>query len=60
MAEINDWNNSEKAIHLAVSLGDKARTTHVRGPLSTTERKDYEALTSALSSRFGTENYGGP
>ena len=54
MAEINDWNNSEKAIHLAVSVGDKARTT--LGDLSTAERKDYKALTSALSSRFGTEN----
>ena len=54
VAEINDWNNSEKAIHLAVSVGDKARTT--LGDLSTAERKDYKALTSALSSRFGTEN----
>ena len=54
VAEINGWNNSEKAIHLAVSLGDKARTT--LGDLSAAERKDFKALTSTLSSRFGTEN----
>ena len=35
-------------------LGDKARTT--LGDLSAAEQKDFKALTSALSSRFGTKN----
>ena len=54
VAEINNWEVDEKAIHLAVSLQEKART--VLGDLNHSEMRNYKKLTSALVNRFGTEN----
>ena len=54
LAQLNKWNQGEKAAHLAVSLRDEAATVLTNLPAA--NRQDYEALTSALESRFGTKN----
>lgn len=54
VAELNHWDSVTKATYLAVSLVGSAR--EVLGDLSTDQRKDYAALTAALTTRFGTEN----
>ena len=46
LAQLNKWNQGEKAAHLAVSLRDEAATVLTNFPAA--NHQDYEALTSAL------------
>ena len=52
LAEINRWNEVEKATFLAISLKGPALT--VLSNLSAESRRDYPALVAALESRFGS------
>ena len=52
VAEINRWNDEEKAAFLATSLQGQA--VSVLNCLSQTDRRDYNALVQALESRYGT------
>ena len=52
LADMNRWSDAEKATHLAISLRGAAST--VLTNLHPTQRQNYEALTAALDSRFGT------
>ncbi|KAK3728348.1 hypothetical protein QZH41_002179 [Actinostola sp. cb2023] len=54
VTELNRWDSVTKATYLAVSLSGPAR--EVLGDLTVSQRKDFTALTTALSTRFGTEN----
>ncbi|KAK3735799.1 hypothetical protein QZH41_007419 [Actinostola sp. cb2023] len=54
VTELNRWDSVTKATYLAVSLSGPAR--EVLGDLTVSQRKDFTALTTALSMRFGTEN----
>ena len=54
VAEINHWNEATKATYLAVSLSGPAR--EVLGDLTSSQRKNFNALTVALGTRFGTAN----
>ncbi|KAK3729190.1 hypothetical protein QZH41_008864 [Actinostola sp. cb2023] len=54
MTEINRWDNVTKATYLAVSLSGPAR--EVLGDLTVSQRKYFTALTTALSTCFGTDN----
>ena len=51
LADLNKWSDTDKAAHLAISLRGAAAT--VLTNLHPTQRRSYEALTSALDSRFG-------
>ena len=51
LAEMNRWSNKEKATYLAVSLRGSALTVLSNLPIDS--RCDYEALATALESRFG-------
>ena len=51
LADLNKWSDTDKATHLAISLRGAAAT--VLTNLHPTQRRSYEALTSALDSRFG-------
>ena len=50
-AEINGWQEDDKAVFLATALEGKAAL--VLGNLSSLERRDYEVLINALTTRFG-------
>jgi uncharacterized protein YoxC len=50
-AEINGWQENDKAVFLATALEGKAAL--VLGNLSSSERRDYKVLVSALTTRFG-------
>ena len=50
-AEINGWQENDKAVFLATALEGKAAL--VLGNLSSVERRDYKVLVSALTTRFG-------
>ena len=50
-AEINGWQEDDKAVFLATALEGKAAL--VLGNLSSPERRDYEVLVTALTTRFG-------
>lgn len=52
-AEINTWNDRQKATFLAVSLRGAAQ--QVLGDMTAGGRQSYEAITEALSARFGYE-----
>ena len=51
LAEMNRWSNSAKAAYLAISLRGPAVTVLTNLPPE--RRQDYEALTTALATRFG-------
>ena len=50
-AEINGWQEEDKAVFLATAL--EGRAALVLGNLSDKERRNYESLVSALTTRFG-------
>ena len=50
-AEINGWQENDKAVFLATALEGKAAL--VLGNLSSVERRDYKVLVNALTTRFG-------
>ena len=52
--QMNRWNRKEKTIQLAVSLRGSAVTVLTNLPAN--RRDDYDALTSALRSRFSSEH----
>jgi len=52
LAEINGWNDAEKATYLAISLRGPAATVLTNLPPE--QRLSYAALTTALETRFGT------
>ena len=52
LSRMNHWNHKEKAMQLAVSLRGSALTALTNLP--TDRRDDYDALTSALRSRFSS------
>ncbi len=54
LSQMNHWNRKERAMQLAVSLRGSAVTVLTNLPAS--RRDDYDALTSALRSRFGSEH----
>ena len=54
LSRMNRWNHKEKAMQLAVSLRGSAVTALTNLPAD--RRDDYDALTSALRSRFGSEH----
>ena len=54
IAEINRWNNTEKALELATSLRGDAQG--ILGDIRAENRHDYEHLVSALKARFQPEN----
>ena len=54
LAELNDWEERQKAIYLAASLRGPAQS--VLGDLDDERRRSYSALTAALGQRFGPEN----
>ena len=54
VAELNGWDSGTKAIYLAASLQGPARTT--LGDLDPNGRRDLDALTEALESRFGSKH----
>lgn len=51
LADLNKWSDADKAAHLAINLRGAAAT--VLANLPPTQRRSYEALTSALNARFG-------
>ena len=53
LSQINRWHRKEKAMQLAISLRGLAVTVLMNLPAS--RRDDYDALTSALRSRFCSE-----
>ena len=53
LTEINDWNFSKKALHLAASLSGAALS--VLSELSSSERTDFNLLVRTLKDRFGSE-----
>jgi hypothetical protein len=54
IAEMNGWDDMEKAAFLATSL--KGTALQVLANLSNDRRQDYRALVTALASRFGTSH----
>ena len=52
LAEINGWNDAEKATYLAIGLRGPAATVLTNLPPE--QRLSYAALTMALETRFGT------
>ena len=54
VAEINGWNNHEKALYLASSLSGVARS--LLSELENEQRTNYDTLVRALFNRFGSIN----
>ena len=54
LAQLNHWNNQEKATYLAVSLRGSALTVLTNLPEE--QHNNYAALTAALEKRFGSSH----
>ena len=52
ISELNNWDYATRSLQLAGSLSGSARA--VLSELSQTERRDYDSITKALNTRFGS------